>query len=56
MNMLTFKPHDSILTTLEQQLIYNKGSWDRLRGCGVDFWVIVLQGQKDTSTWLEIRD
>lgn len=57
--MLTFKPHDSILTTFKQQLIYNKGGWDRLRGCGVDFWVIILQGQKGhvnmtRDSWLMI--
>lgn len=49
MNLVTFEPHDSILTTLKQQLIYNKGGWDRLRSCGVDFWVVVLQRHKDAS-------
>lgn len=49
MKLLTFKPHDSIFTTFEQQLIYNKEGGDGLRGCGVDFWVVVLQRQNDTS-------
>lgn len=47
MNLVTFEPHDSILTTLKEQLIYNKGGRDRLRSCGVDFWVVVLQRHRD---------
>lgn len=56
MNMLTFESHDSILTTFKQQLINNKRGWDRLRGCGVDFWVVILQRQKGTQSWVQMLE
>lgn len=47
---LTFEPHDTIVTALEEQLIYNEWGWDRLRGCGVDFRAIILKETKGILT------
>lgn len=48
--LLTFEPHDAIVTALEEQLIYNEGGWDGLRGCRVDSGAIILKETKGILT------